>query len=151
MRILVLNGPNLNLLGTREPEIYGYETLGDIERIIQEHAEPKGIELAFHQTNREGEIIEAIHAHRDWDGIVLNPGAYTHTSIAIADAVSAVQAPVVEVHLSNVHAREEFRRHSYISPVTRGQVVGFGWRGYLAAVDLLYGAWRAAQGQGGTP
>ncbi len=139
MRILVINGPNLNLLGTREPEIYGRDTLADIEQRVRDHAAFKQIEIAFMQSNHEGAIVDAIQEHRDWDGIVINAAAYTHTSRAIADALSAVEAPAVEVHLSNVFAREEYRHHSMLSAVVWGQVVGFGWRGYLAAVDLLHG------------
>jgi 3-dehydroquinate dehydratase II len=139
LRILVLNGPNLNLLGAREPEIYGRETLADIEALVRRRSESLGIEVEFLQSNHEGALIDAIQSHRDWDGLILNPGAFTHTSIAIADALAAFPGRAVEVHLSNVHAREPFRRHSYISPVTWGQVVGFGWRGYLAALDLLHG------------
>src|SRR5690606_25955811 len=126
MRILVINGPNLNLLGTREPEIYGHDTLADIEQRIRDHADAKQIEVAFLQSNHEGEMVEGIQQHRDWDGIVINAAAYTHTSLAIADAISAIDAPAVEVHLSNVFAREAFRHHSMLSPVVWGQVIGFG-------------------------
>ncbi|MBX7110301.1 MAG: type II 3-dehydroquinate dehydratase [Dehalococcoidia bacterium] len=138
MRILVLNGPNLNLLGRREPEIYGLQTLADIEVLIRNRAEEHGIEVDFLQSNHEGVLVDAIQEHRDWDGFIINAGALTHTSLAIADAISSVGVPAVEVHLSNVHAREAFRHHSYLSPVVWGQVVGFGYRGYLAALDLLY-------------
>ncbi len=138
MRVLVLNGPNLNLLGEREPEIYGHETLADIEEGLRGHAEGLGIEIVFVQSNHEGGLIDAIQDHRDWDGIILNPAGYSHTSIALADAVAGASAPVVEVHLSNVHKREAFRQHSYISAVAWGQVVGFGYRGYHAALDLLH-------------
>jgi 3-dehydroquinate dehydratase-2 len=138
MRILVLNGPNLNLLGTRQPEVYGRETLKDIEKLVRVRADKLGIEVEFLQSNHEGVLIDAIHAHRDWDGIILNAGAYTHTSIAIADALSSVNVPAIEVHLSNVHAREEFRHHSQLAPVVWGQVIGFGYLSYLAALDLLY-------------
>ena len=139
MRILVLNGPNLNLLGHRTPEVYGRETLADIELLLRNRADALGVELAFVQSNHEGELVDAIHEHRDWDGLIINAGAYTHTSLAIADAVEAVEVMAVEVHLSNVFAREEFRHVSYLSPVVWGQVVGFGYRGYLAALDLLHG------------
>ncbi len=139
MRILVLNGPNLNLLGHRTPEVYGRETLADIELLLRNRAGELGVELAFVQSNHEGEIVDAIHEHRDWDGLIINAGAYTHTSLAIADAIEAVEVMAVEVHLSNVFAREEFRHVSYLSPVVWGQVVGFGYRGYLAALDLLHG------------
>ena len=140
MQILVLNGPNLNLLGHREPEIYGYETLEDIEALLRRRGEDLGgIELNFIQSNHEGELIDAIHAHREWDGIVLNGAALTHSSLALADAISATRIPTVEVHLSNVHARPETWRHnSYLSPVCWGVVMGFGYRSYLAALDLLY-------------
>ncbi|MEX2229158.1 MAG: type II 3-dehydroquinate dehydratase [Dehalococcoidia bacterium] len=139
MRIVVMNGPNLNLLGSREPEIYGLQTLSDIELLMRTRAEKLRVELAFVQSNHEGELVDAIQSHRDWDGLILNAGAYTHTSVAIPDAITAVGIPTIEVHLSNVHAREAFRHHSYLSPVVWGQVIGFGFRGYLAALDLLYG------------
>lgn len=139
MRILILNGPNLNLLGHRQPEIYGRERLDDIEQLLRTRAGELGVELAFVQTNREGAMVEAIHEHREWDGLIINAAAYTHTSLAIADAVEAVALPAIEVHLSNVFAREEFRHVSYLSPVVWGQVVGFGYRSYLAALDLLHG------------
>ena len=139
MRIFVLNGPNLNMLGTREPEIYGRETLADVEVLLRNRADQLGgVELDFIQSNHEGDLIDALQAHRDWDGFIFNPGGYTHTSIAIADTIAAIPGPLIEVHLSNVHKREEFRRHSYISPVAWGQVAGFGFRGYIAALDLLY-------------
>lgn len=138
MRVLIVNGPNLNLLGTRMPEVYGRETLDDIELLLRERAEELGVEVAFAQSNHEGELVDVIQQHRDWDGIVINAGAYTHTSLAIADAIEAVELPAIEVHLSNVFQREEFRQVSYLSPVVWGQVVGFGYRGYLAALDLLY-------------
>ncbi len=139
MRILVVNGPNLNLLGHRTPDVYGYETLADIELLLRSRAGELGVELAFVQSNHEGELVDAIHEHRDWDGLIINAGAYTHTSLAIADAIEAVEVMAVEVHLSNVFARERFRHRSYLSPVVWGQVVGFGYRGYLAALDLLHG------------
>ena len=139
MRVLVLNGPNLNLLGTREPEVYGRETLADIEMLIRNRAEALGIEIAFHQSNHEGELVDLIQLHRGWDGLILNPGGYTHTSVAIPDAILAVGITTVEVHLSNIFKREEFRHHSYVSPTAWGCVMGFGFRGYLAALDLLYG------------
>ena len=138
MRILILNGPNLNLLGQREPEIYGRETLRDIELLCEQRAAELGVEIACVQSNSEGALVDALHEHRDWDGVVLNAAAYTHTSLAIADAIAATQLPTIEVHLSNVHAREEIRHTSLISPVVWGQVSGFGYRGYLAALDLLH-------------
>ncbi|MDH7488920.1 MAG: type II 3-dehydroquinate dehydratase [Anaerolineae bacterium] len=137
-RILVLNGPNLNLLGTRQPEIYGADTLGEIQRRLEQHFAGRDVELRFHQSNYEGEIIEQIHQARAWaDGIVLNPGAYSHYSIAIRDAISSVNLPVVEVHLSNIHAREAFRHNLVITPVCIGSVVGFGWRSYLWGIEAL--------------
>jgi 3-dehydroquinate dehydratase-2 len=139
VRILVLNGPNLNLLGSREPEIYGLETLADIEVLMREQADDlEDLELEFLQSNHEGELVDAIQEHRDWDGLILNAGALTHTSVAIPDAITAVGITTVEVHLSNVFAREEFRHHSFVSPVAWGMITGFGYRGYLAALDLLY-------------
>jgi len=138
MRILVLNGPNLNMLGRREPEIYGLQTLADVELLITNRAEELGVEVECFQSNHEGELIDAIQQHAGWDGLIINAGALTHTSLAIADAITSVAIPAVEVHLSNVFAREEFRHYSYLSPVVWGQVVGFGYRGYLAALDLLH-------------
>ncbi|MPZ99283.1 MAG: type II 3-dehydroquinate dehydratase [Dehalococcoidia bacterium] len=138
MRIFVVNGPNLNLLGHREPEVYGYETLEDIEYFIRTRAEQLSVDVSFFQSNHEGQLIDAVHDHRDYDGLIINPGGLTHTSVALADAIAGVRLPAVEVHLSNVHAREEFRRHSYISPVSWGQIVGFGYHGYLVALDLLH-------------
>ena len=138
MRILILNGPNLNLLGQREPEIYGRETLRDIELLCEQRAEELGIEIACVQSNSEGALVDALHEHREWDGVVLNAAAYTHTSLALADAIAATQLPTIEVHLSNIHAREEIRHTSLIAPVVWGQVSGFGYRGYLAALDLLH-------------
>ena len=139
MRVLVLNGPNLNLLGMRQPEIYGRETLADVEMLVRNRADVLGIEVEFAQSNHEGALVDIIQAHRGWDGLILNAGGYTHTSVAIPDAISGVQIPTVEVHLSNIFKREEFRHHSYISPVAWGCIAGFGWRGYIAALDLLYG------------
>ncbi len=143
MRVLVLNGPNLNLLGTREPEMYGRETLADIEGRIRARAATLGIEVECAQSNHEGEMVDIIQAHRGWDGLILNAGAYTHTSVAIPDAITSVEITTVEVHLSNVFKREAFRHHSYISPVAWGAIVGFGSHGYLAALDLLHA--RAAE------
>jgi len=142
MRILILNGPNLNSLGQREPDIYGYETLDDIEQLLRQRGTDLGgieIEIDFVQSNHEGKLIDAIHAHRDWDGIIINGAALTHSSTSLADALSSVMLPAIEVHLTNVHTRPEtWRHHSFLSPVTWGQVSGFGYRSYLAALDLLY-------------
>ncbi|GAA3324502.1 MULTISPECIES: type II 3-dehydroquinate dehydratase [Paeniglutamicibacter] len=137
-RILVLNGPNLNLLGTREPEIYGHETLNDVEELCRAAAGTAGYEVEFLQSNHEGVLIDAIHAARGAvAGIVFNPGAFTHTSVALADAISGVQLPVIEVHISNVHRREAFRHHSYISPVAASIIVGAGVNGYVLGVQQL--------------
>lgn len=136
--ILVLNGPNLNLLGTRQPEVYGHTTLKMIEDLCVSHGEAHGLAVSHLQSNHEGALIDAIHAARGTqDGIVLNAGAYTHTSVALMDAISSAQVPVVEVHLSNIHAREEFRHKSYIAPVAIGQIIGFGAQGYVLALDAL--------------
>ena len=141
MKILVIHGPNLNLLGTRETDIYGEQTLDDINAALTAQAKEHGVELRTIQSNSEGALVDAVQDARGWaDAIIINPGAYTHTSIALRDAVAAVALPVIEVHLSNVHAREEFRRHSYIAPLTVGQIVGFGAESYrlalLAALSL---------------
>lgn len=138
MKILILHGPNLNLLGTREPQIYGSLTLADINSRLVELAAECHAELACKQSNHEGELIDALHDARSWaDGVVFNPGGYTHTSVALRDAISAIGIPVVEVHLSNVYAREEFRHVSMISAVCRGKVVGFGWRSYMLGLRAL--------------
>lgn len=138
LKISVLNGPNLNLLGTRQPEVYGKTTLADIEALCRDHSDRHGLELSFVQSNHEGALIDALHAARgQQDGVVLNAGAYTHTSVALMDAISSTELPVVEVHLSNIHAREAFRHHSYIAPVALGQVCGFGAYGYIMALDAL--------------
>ncbi|KUJ86021.1 3-dehydroquinate dehydratase [Ruegeria marisrubri] len=137
-KILVLNGPNLNLLGTRQPEVYGHVTLKMIEDACTRHGAARGLEVTCLQTNHEGALIDAIHKARGTqDGIVLNAGAYTHTSVALMDAISSAQVPVVEVHLSNIHAREAFRHKSFIAPVAIGQICGFGARGYIMALDAI--------------
>ncbi|WP_104180663.1 type II 3-dehydroquinate dehydratase [Arthrobacter sp. B0490] len=148
--ILVINGPNLNLLGTREPSVYGTATLDDVERLAADTARGRGCSSTAMQSNHEGEIIDAIHAARSTtDGIVINAGAFTHTSIAIRDALAAVGLPVVEVHISNVHRREEFRHSSYISGVADAVIVGAGIDGYRLAVDHLAGRLAAAAEDGG--
>lgn len=134
--ILILNGPNLNLLGTREPATYGYETLADVEALCHARADELGLQVAFKQTNHEGQLIDWIHEARGrCAGIVINPAAWTHTSVAIRDALAAVELPVIEVHLSNVHKREEFRHHSFVSGIALGVLAGFGSNGYRLALD----------------
>ena len=136
--ILLLNGPNLNLLGTREPEVYGADSLADIETELRTLAEARGFELRSFQSNVEGELVDALHdARTTAAGVVFNPGAYTHTSIALRDAISAIELPVVETHLSNVHAREEFRHTSMLSAVCLGVIGGFGRNSYRLALDAL--------------
>ncbi len=137
-RILVLHGPNLNMLGVREPEVYGTTTLEDINRMLKERAVEAGIDaMDFLQSNYEGELVEAIQKARgQYEFILLNPAAFTHYSIAIRDAIAAVDVPVIEIHLSNVHQREEFRHHSVLSPVVMGQVVGFGVDSYMGALEI---------------
>ena len=137
-KILVMNGPNLNLLGTREKSVYGQETLADILNELQAYAEAQGIEMRTFQSNSEGELVDAIHEARSWaDGIVFNAGAYTHYSIALRDAIAGVGLPVVEVHISNVHAREEFRHKSVLAPVCLGVIAGFGRWSYFLGLDAL--------------
>ncbi|HUI25767.1 MAG TPA: type II 3-dehydroquinate dehydratase [Candidatus Kryptonia bacterium] len=139
-RVLVLHGPNLNLIGTREPTVYGRETLADIERRLRQLATELGVTLDAFQSNSEGALVDRIHAARGaTDGILINPGAYTHTSIALRDALLAVDLPTVEVHLSNVHRREKFRHRSLIAPVAVGQVLGFGGDSYLLGLRALVG------------
>ena len=143
MNVLVLNGPNLNLLGTREPAVYGATTLADVEALCREAGQARGAQVQCRQSNHEGQLIDWIHeagvAHREGGlaGIVFNAGAYTHTSVALHDAIKGSGVPVIEVHISNVHARESFRHHSYLSPVAAGIVVGFGVDGYVLAIDGL--------------
>lgn len=138
MNILVINGPNLNMLGIREPSIYGRSTLKDLEELLFTHCKQKPISLSFFQSNHEGAIIDAIQAaYQSQDAIIINPGAYTHTSIAILDALKAVALPAVEVHLSDLSRREPFRQHSYISAACVKTIQGKHFQGYLEAVDLL--------------
>jgi 3-dehydroquinate dehydratase-2 len=142
-KILVLNGPNLNLLGTREPAVYGRETLADVERLCRDEAARLGVDVECRQSNHEGDLVDWIQeagrmtATGDAVGVVLNAGAYTHTSVALHDAIKGSGAVVVELHITNVHAREPFRHHSYISPAARGIVVGFGVHGYAIAMGAL--------------
>jgi 3-dehydroquinate dehydratase-2 len=136
MKILVLHGPNLNLLGRREPDIYGSMTLADINSKLLDKADSLGVALDIHQSNHEGQLIDYIQ-QTDADGLLINPGGFTHTSVAIRDALSGVGRPAVECHLSNIHAREAFRKQSYIAPVCIGQVSGFGWRSYLLGLEGL--------------
>lgn len=137
-RVLVVHGPNLNLLGTREPDVYGSTTLAEIDRALQTAAREKQVDVRSFQSNHEGAIIDAIHeARASADGIIINPGALTHYSIAVADALASVKLPAIEVHLSNIYAREEFRRRSVVAPVVSGTICGLGWRGYLLAFDAL--------------
>jgi 3-dehydroquinate dehydratase II len=141
--MLILNGPNLNLLGEREPEVYGSTTLPEVETLCRDEGARLGVEIEFRQTNHEGELIDWIHeagrrcAQGDVAAVVLNPGAFTHTSIALQDAIKAASVPVAEVHISNVHARESYRHHSYVSAVAAGIVVGFGVQGYVLAMQGL--------------
>ncbi len=142
-KVLVLNGPNLNLLGAREPAVYGTETLADVERLCRDEGAKLGVVVDCRQSNHEGQLIDWIHeagreiAAGDMIGVVFNPGALTHTSVALHDAIKGASATVVELHISNVHAREEFRHHSFISPAARGIVVGFGVEGYPVAIGAL--------------
>ena len=137
-RILILNGPNLNMLGTREPEVYGRQTLADIERDCQAHAVKRGLAAEQRQSNSEGQLVDWIQQARgQFAGLIINPGAYSHTSVAILDALLAVELPVIEVHLSNIHRRESFRHHSYVSSAALGVICGLGAQGYLLALDAL--------------
>jgi 3-dehydroquinate dehydratase-2 len=148
MKILVLNGPNLNMLGKREPEVYGSLTLDEVNKRIAALAAELGAEVSFFQSNHEGELVQKIHeAMGVYRAIVINPGAFTHTSVAIRDAISATGIPVVETHISNIHRREEFRRHSYIAGVAVGQITGFGPDSYLLALRAAV----AAAAGGGKP
>jgi len=136
--ILILNGPNLNLLGTRQPEIYGRETLADIEAACVRHGQALGFTVEFRQSNHEGQLIDWIQQARGRvAGIIINPAAYTHTSVALLDALLSVELPTIEVHLSNIHQREPFRQQSYVSKVARGVICGFGSHGYILALDAM--------------
>ena len=147
MRILIIHGPNLNLLGRREPDMYGVQTLPQIDERLQELAGKMNVELKIAQFNSEGDIVSFIGDNADWaDGIVINPAAYTHTSVAIRDAIVAVELPAVEVHLSNVFSREEFRHFSYISPVATGVICGFGPESYMLALEAIIRTIRLSAG-----
>jgi 3-dehydroquinate dehydratase-2 len=147
-RLLVLHGPNLNLLGEREPAVYGRMTLARLNARVRDFARARGCTVRVAQSNGEGELIDLLHAARGWaDGIVFNPGAYTHYSYALRDAVAAIEVPTIEVHLSDIRKREKFRRVSVIAPVCRGQVSGLGWQSYTRGIELLLAA--PAQGKKG--
>jgi 3-dehydroquinate dehydratase-2 len=136
--VLVLHGPNLNLLGEREPEVYGSITLVDLDACLEKEAERLELKVRLRQSNQEGVLIDTLHDARNWaSGVIFNPGGYTHTSVALRDAVAAIGLPVVEVHLSNVHGREDFRHQSLIAGVCVGQIAGFGWRSYLLGLQAL--------------
>lgn len=138
MNILVLNGPNLQLLGSREPGVYGNKTLKDVQVSLEALATKLGVKISFHQTNHEGELVDLIgNAPKKYAGIIINPAAYTHTSIAIRDAISGTALPAIELHISNVHAREEFRHRSFIAPVCLGQICGLGTYGYEVALSAM--------------
>ena len=144
--LLILHGPNLNLLGKREPEIYGKKTLDEINNELISLGKSRGIEVRCLQSNHEGVLIDALQEARQWaSGVILNPAGYTHTSVALRDAIAAIGIPVVEVHLSNVYSREEFRHNSLISAVCRGKIVGFGWRSYLLGFQALTDIIQAGQ------
>ena len=148
--ILVLNGPNLNLLGTREPEVYGRDTLHDLEKACVRWGQSLGVQVACRQSNYEGQLLEWLHSAADegFTGVVINPGGLTHTSVALRDAVAGITLPTIEIHLSNVHARESFRHHSYLSAVCIGTVTGLGLDGYYAALFALSRSSRGVGGQG---
>ncbi|MBO5575153.1 MAG: type II 3-dehydroquinate dehydratase [Ruminococcus sp.] len=147
-KIIIIHGPNLNLLGEREPGVYGTETLDSINNEIIEHAVAKQFHCEVFQSNSEGEIIDTLHlARKQFDGVVLNAGAYTHYSYAIRDAIAAIKIPVIEVHLSNINARDEFRAKSVIAPVCAGSICGFGKDSYILAVDSLYYKWKREESE----
>ncbi len=138
MKILVINGPNLNMLGIREPDIYGSQTFSALEKFIKDSADELEIDVTLYQSNHEGAIVDTIQAaYKKYDGIVINPAAYTHTSVAILDALKAVAIPTVEVHLSDINSREEFRKHSYISLIAKKTICGLGFEGYKEALKFL--------------
>ncbi len=137
MRILVINGPNLNMLGKRDPGHYGGTTLPEIERALQDRAEDLGLSVDLFQSNHEGAIVDRLQSSSEASGIIINAGALTHYGLALRDALVDAGLPVIEVHLSNIHAREEFRRHSMVAPIAVGQIAGLGWRGYLYALEFL--------------
>jgi 3-dehydroquinate dehydratase-2 len=146
VKVLVLNGPNLNLLGAREPGVYGHDTLEDIEAMVSERAGELGVQVSFVQSNHEGVLIDALHATAgSFDAVVFNPGAYTHYAYALSDAVAAAQVPVVEVHLSNISGREAFRRVSVIAPACVGQISGFGPRSYILGLEAAVGHLRESR------
>ena len=147
--IFILNGPNLNLLGHREPEVYGHTTLAQIEKMCADQARGHGLSIVFRQSNHEGEIVDALQeARTSGAAVIINPAGYGHTSIAVLDSIQALQIPVIEVHLTNVYAREAFRHHSYISPVAKGIIVGLGPRGYTMAIEALYNLVNAEPSRG---
>ena len=138
LNVLVLHGPNLNLLGTREPDVYGTDTLADIDFQLTALAEEQKIAIRIKQSNSEEALIESLHSSREWaNGVLFNPGAFTHTSVALRDAIAAIDVPVVEVHLSNIHARESFRRDSLLAPVCIGSISGFGTKSYMLGLQAL--------------
>ena len=138
LNVLVLHGPNLNLLGTREPDVYGTDTLADIDSQLTALAEEQKIAIRIKQSNSEEALIESLHSSREWaNGVLFNPGAFTHTSVALRDAIAAIDVPVVEVHLSNIHARESFRRDSLLAPVCIGSISGFGTNSYMLGLQAL--------------
>ena len=138
MKILVIHGPNLNMLGSRQTALYGTKTLAEIDSLLKKRAQELGVELIAFQSNHEGELIDFIQKNfKGAAGIIINPGALTHYGLSLRDALADASLPVIEAHLSNIYAREEFRRHSVIAPIARGQISGLGWRGYIAALDIL--------------